>query len=111
MFQAVRVFSRQEENATKILLCVVLVFLILHIPRVAYKCMNFLGNRNVDSWYWVIPVSRLALTINSSVNFVIYSLVGRNFRDELISIFKSKNTLVSKTNSNGGGEVLSLEKF
>ena len=38
-----RTLSRQEDNAIKILLCIVSVFLILHIPQVVYKVMYFLG--------------------------------------------------------------------
>ena len=46
-----RTLSRQEDNAIKILLCIVSVFLILHIPRVVYKVMYFLGYKKVDSWH------------------------------------------------------------
>jgi len=97
---------RQEQNTIKILFSIVLVFLLLHLPRF----LVFLH------WYWYLertlrPVSILALVINSSINFVIYALVGRNFREELIRIFKSKTTFVSNTSSSGCGEVLSLENF
>ena len=54
-----RTLRRQQDNATKILLCIVLVFLILHTPAIVYKCMFFFGYRTVNSWYWVIPVSML----------------------------------------------------
>ena len=102
-----RALSRQDENATKILLCIVLVFLILHTPAIVYKCMFFLGYKKVYSWYWVIPVSRLAITINSSVNFVIYCMVGKKFRGELVQVFQYNNSPVSNTISGDGEEQFS----
>jgi len=102
-----RTHFRQDGNTIKILFSVVLIFLILHLPRVFCQLLLFIpGTEFMNFW---LPVYPLALIINSSVNFVIYSLVGRNFREELIRIFKSKNTPVSNQSSSGGGEVLSLE--
>ena len=49
--------------------------------------------------------------MNSSVNFVIYSLVGRNFREEFVKVFKYKKAPGSDTITSGGGEELSLEKY
>ena len=103
-----RTLRRQQDNATKILLCIVLVFLILHIPHVVFRCMLFLGYMKADKWHLVIPVSRLALTINSSVNFVIYCMVGKKFRRELVQVFQyNKTTLLITTQS----QVMVEEQF
>ena len=71
---------------TKILFWIVLIFLILHSPRVAYKLLFYLGPEDKTTWYWVRPVARLALITNSSANFLIYCLVGKNFRTELVKV-------------------------
>ena len=92
-----RTQARSERNSTKLLFCVVLVFLIAHVPRVAHKFLFYLELENKASWYWVTPVYRLTLTINSSVNFVIYAMVGRNFRSEFLQLFQCKKIPALKT--------------
>jgi len=100
---------RQEGNTVKILFSVVLIFLILHLPRVVFGLFMYFPPSTFRNWSILQPVLALTLVINSSVNFVIYSFVGRNFREELIRIFKYRNAVVSNTSSSECGEVLSLE--
>ena len=78
--------TKQGANTTKILFWIVLIFFVLHSPRVAFKFLFYLGPECKESWYWVSPVARLALITNSSANFLIYCLVGKNFRTELIKL-------------------------
>jgi len=56
-------------------------------------------------------VERLALVMNSSINFIIYSLVGSNFRAELVEALKCRKDPVLHTNTSGGTEVSSLEEY
>ena len=101
--------ARHEENSTMILFCIVLVFLTFHVPRVVHKILFFLDHENSSSWYLIYPIFRLGLTINSSVNFVIYAMVGRKFREEFVKLFKYKKAPTSKTCSGGSVELSSLE--
>ena len=98
-----RTQDKTEAKTTKILFCIVLVFLILHIPRVAFNITYF-----YDGWYWLGALARLSLIINSSINFLIYSMVGSKFRAEFVQIFQFKKPHVSKC-SNEKGEVFNLK--
>jgi len=115
-----RTQNRIEGNSSNILFCIVLIFLILHLPRVLYfslymymyilydygsslELLNYLE--------WLSQITRLALLMNSSINFVIYSLVGSNFRTEVFEAFKCRKDPDLQTNTSDGGEVSSLEEY
>jgi len=104
-----RIKDGREGKTTTILFCIVLVFIIAHAFRVASKILSFTRWVSADSALnWVPPISWLALTFNSSVNFVIYSMVGSNFRAELVQMFRY---FVLKINSAGSETVLSMEDY
>jgi len=103
-----RTQNETERNTTNILFFIVIIFLILHIPRVLYRCLDALDN---GLFRWILPVERLALVMNSSINFIIYSLVGSNFRAELVEALKCRKDPVLHTNTSGGTEVSSLEEY
>ena len=84
--------QKQVANTTKILFCIVMSFLFLNTPRMTYKILVRLGPEDKSGWFWLRPVSRLALISNSSANFVIYSLLGRNFRKEVLNILRKMKT-------------------
>src|SRR6218665_80302 len=79
--------SRQRENVTLALVVVVSVFIVCELPDVCLRLV-------VTLWEWVPsielniyvtyrlvnPVTNMLLTINSSVNFLIYCLIGKKFR-------------------------------
>ena len=104
-----RTQAGREGNSTMILFCIVFVFLTFHVPRVVHKLFYYLDHENESSWHLIYPIFRLALTTNSAINFLIYSMVGREFRAEFIKLFKYKKALTSKTSSNGKVEISSLE--
>jgi len=106
--------DRSEGNTTNILFCIVIIFIILHLPRVTWKFLYFQGSAaRLKNNYWIQikSIEILALTINSSVNFIIYSLVGRNFREEFVKVFKCKRAPASDTITSEVGEELSLEEY
>ena len=91
-----RSHQRKGMNSTKILFWIVLMFLTFHIPRVIYKCLFYLGPENRSTWYWVEPYSRLSLICNSSLNFVVYCMVGKNFRREFCKAFHLRSIFQEK---------------
>ena len=65
--------ERSEGNTTNILFCIVIIFIILHLPRVIWRFLSSQGSMaRIKNNYWIQIVEILALTINSSVNFLIY---------------------------------------
>ena len=45
---------------------------------------SFINFRNI--WLTIAPIYQLALMFNSSVNFVIYSILGKEFKEELVKL-------------------------
>ena len=85
--------SKCEPNAIQILFWIVLIFLVLNSFPVAFRFLFILGPNDRawrKTWYWLSPVHHLALITNSSVNFLIYCMVGRTFRAEIFKLFNCK---------------------
>eukprot|EP00092_Neocalanus_flemingeri_P030218 GFUD01032797.1.p1 GENE.GFUD01032797.1~~GFUD01032797.1.p1 ORF type:complete len:317 (+),score=56.26 GFUD01032797.1:31-981(+) len=80
--------QKNGRNTTKILFWIVLIFFVLHTPRIVYKSVFYMGSEDRSDWYGIRPVARLALIINSSSNFIIYCLVGKNFQKEFLKVFR-----------------------
>ena len=87
---------RKEINLCLILLCIVFVFFICHASRIFLDVFEFsnlesiircAGPRSVwhpGTWLQALPyVSHLMMILNSSINFIVYCLVGHTFRREL----------------------------
>ena len=109
-----RTQNSHERNSTKILFGIVLIFLIFHIPRVVQVYYFYYANQNAEyfnSLFVSKPIAALALMMNSSVNFIIYSMVGSNFRAEFVQIFRCKKNPTENVSTTGTGDILSLENF
>lgn len=78
--------ARHRENITTMLVVVVSVFVVCELPdpclRIVVTLQEFVPGIGVDIWTmrYANAVTNLLLTVNSSVNFIIYCLVGRKFR-------------------------------
>ena len=87
--------AKHGENLTVMLLSVVSVFIVCQLPdlgiRVAFTCAEFSsstaskrGLLDVEALRYANAMSNALLTLNSSVNFFVYCLVGRKFRRILL---------------------------
>ena len=74
-------------NSTRILLGIVLLFLLCFTLRVVYKCLYYLSPEDKADWYAVSPLSEFGLVLNSSANFILYCLIGTDFRKEFMRVF------------------------
>lgn len=79
--------TKQRENITVMLIAVVTVFIVCQIPdlglRIAFTAMEFSPvalRVDVRAMRFANAASNALLTVNSSVNFLIYCLVGKKFR-------------------------------
>ena len=94
-------YRKNRATTTKILLSIVGVFFMSHIPCIALSTLYFLTcvhcSHSVDNQsHWIIirPLTELGLMINSSINFIIYAIMGKRFRDRFLKLFGCKNSYV-----------------
>ena len=92
---AVPFFNHQEhqrKNTSRILFCLVAMFLVLNTPRaikVAHTLTLEFSHEKQEYPPWIMilaPIYKLCLMLNSSLNFVIYCLAGDNFRKQSKSL-------------------------
>ena len=88
---------RKSENITLMLITVVIVFVICQTPNLTLVIVETLQayipsfhqhyrRYMAQKWWYYIFACNLLLTINSSVNFLIYCLMGKRFRMILMSM-------------------------
>ena len=70
------------------LICVVIVFIICNILPMA---SNVYENLFDNPPFWMIQIGNLLVTINSSINFIIYVIFGRKFKRLFLKLFCSSN--------------------
>ena len=79
--------SKYRQNTTRILLYIVMIFLICYSFQIARRIPDLVGI-DEDISLWSLPLAWLAAIINSSINFLIYCMVGKKFREELFKLIK-----------------------
>ncbi|XP_043500458.1 FMRFamide receptor isoform X1 [Polistes fuscatus] len=76
--------QRREIGLATMLLCVVIVFVICNILPLTSNIMEtFIG----DPPRWLVQIGNLLVTINSSINFIIYVIFGRKFKRIFMKLF------------------------
>ena len=111
---------RREKKLFWILFSIVLIFFMCHLPKGVIDLWEVvhikksLACQKANMWfYWptwimnIMTVSNFLIFVNSSVNFLIYLLVDRDFRKECFSSFSCTDTDASKAlqcNSSYSGE-------
>lgn len=78
--------QRREIGLATMLLCVVIVFLICNILPLASNIHETFLN---DPPVWLVQTGNLLVTINSSINFIIYVIFGRKFKRIFLKLFCS----------------------
>jgi len=83
--------ENHQKSKTNILFAVVVFSLICNLPRVIYKSLYYFGSDGDEfreKWWFIVPIKKLTMMLNSSINFVIYCLLGKKFRKELCRLTK-----------------------
>lgn len=99
--------TKQRENITVMLVVVVTVFIICQLPdlglRIAVTAMEFspLIHVDIQSMRYANAASNALLTVNSSVNFLIYCLIGKKFRRIFVRMTTCSKETVRGSNGNG----------
>ncbi|KAK0081602.1 hypothetical protein PV325_011873 [Microctonus aethiopoides] len=76
--------QRREINLATMLLCVVIVFIVCNVLPLA---SNVFEKFQVLPPAWLVQAGNLLVTINSSINFIVYVIFGRNFKRLFIRLF------------------------
>ena len=116
IFLNVRVFiaihsrksSSKEMTYSTILLLIVAIFIICHVPRVALNIYEVFDYEQISIcgppfWSVVFQVfsNGILPALNSAINFFIYFLAGRKFRDNFMNLLLCRDrtpiNVVSKT--------------
>eukprot|EP00092_Neocalanus_flemingeri_P009194 GFUD01009895.1.p1 GENE.GFUD01009895.1~~GFUD01009895.1.p1 ORF type:complete len:351 (+),score=72.97 GFUD01009895.1:191-1243(+) len=100
--------SSKEMTYSTILLLIVAIFILCHLPRVALNFHEVLEFEQIDQcgppvWSLIFSVfsNSLLPAINSTINFFIYFLAGKKFRNSLLNLVfcrdDRQDTVLSKT--------------
>lgn len=88
--------QRREIGLATMLLCVVIVFLLCNLlPLVTNIFERFYGEIPM----WLVQSGNLMVTINCSVNFIIYVIFGRKFKRIFLRLFCSSSVFGQDRNS------------
>ena len=87
--------NNRKNRATirKTLPATVVVCLMRQILCLIYKLLYHLGSKDnafCSNWYLITPIKKLALMINSSLNVIIYCVLGTTFGAEFLHLFGYK---------------------
>lgn len=86
----------KHRNQTIMLLVTMIVFILLVLPLVLAYSIHVPASKKVKE------VTQLLLTVNYSIQFFIYVVVGRQFRMNLCSVFKSILPVLGRWSSRVG---------
>ena len=90
--ESIRKRNKEQRKTTITLLSVSFAFLILHVPIAIYNCMamvaNFLRDQEaLATWNFVNYFGLTMAEVQNSINFYLYFLTGRRFRQVTFSFF------------------------
>ena len=86
--------QRKEQNLTIIPLCIVLVFFICGTPALIVNMIDSLDPYAIERTSYIIfmVIANLLVVLNSACNFIIYCLLGKKFRSQLVAMCKCRCT-------------------
>jgi len=101
----------QEQNITLVMIVIVIVYLFCQTPAYVNQLLYYvLGEAEYDcgtAYFYFFHVSNIVVSANSSVNFVIYCVFRRQFRQRLVVLCSQRRYWCScwpeKRGSSSGG--------
>lgn len=91
------VVQRARRRVTQILLCITFSFVLLNAPMLCFYLASELRGDVVEDWFsassswigWVELLASLGTLATAAINFFIYVIWGRNYREEMWSLLKN----------------------
>ena len=86
--------QRKEQNLTVIPLSIVLVFFVCGTPSLVVNMIDSMDPYSLGKSSFIIfmVVANLLVVLNSACNFIIYCLLGKKFRSQLVAMCKCRCT-------------------
>ena len=86
--------QRKEQNLTVIPLSIVLVFFFCGTPSLVVNMIDSMDPYSLGKSSFIIfmVVANLLVVLNSACNFIIYCLLGKKFRSQLVDMCKCRCT-------------------
>ena len=86
--------QRKEQNLTVIPLSIVLVFFVCGTPSLVVNMIDSMDPYSLEKSSFIIfmVVANLLVVLNSACNFIIYCLLGKKFRSQLVAMCKCRCT-------------------
>ncbi len=106
--------SQHKETPNMLVIVVVVIFLICALPDIIFRILRTVKTYQPQfpmSWKAIAFLSifsNLFLTVNSSVNFIIYILTGKSFQEKLVMLFPI-NTCRGRMKSVSSSQQTTLE--
>ena len=95
-----RQHSQPDNSVTFSLVIVVIVFIICRTPMLILRLMLLLGRWDVVTFPSLDIMYSTLLNLNSAVNFVIYIIINRRFRNVLFATFCRRRSEIQEVTAN-----------
>ena len=80
--------SQKNDSMTFVLVIVVAVVIVCYVPRLVYLVVGmvkpYVSFHSCDNWFYLYSISSMLVVLNSAVNFIVYTILNKAFRDVLI---------------------------
>ena len=103
---------KNEDSLAVVFMIIIFIFLICHAPRIILdihelmtikqsEYCNDIGAYSYSAWsVALLSVSHFLLVVNSSVNMIVYCLLGSRFRKEIRKMFDAFKCWINPPNNN-----------
>ena len=103
---------KNEDSLAVVFMIIIFIFLICHAPRIILdihelmtikqsEYCNQKGAFSYSAWSVILlSVSHFLLVVNSSVNMIVYCLLGSRFRKEIRKMFDTFKCWINPPNNN-----------
>ena len=89
-----------KDNITHIVVCIVVVFVVCQTPALVNQALWAVGAPECGSFHFYFTrVCDVLVVLNSSSNFVVYSLLGRSFRQTFVESLRGGRKRTSSATS------------
>ena len=104
--------SQHESSMTLVLLIIVFVSIVCQLPSLVTRILLITASKEATHcggyMFYLVPITNMLVVLNSAVNFIIYIIFNKRFRDVLIQNVFKRHTVeeVVTFNAKAGAAVI-----